>query len=256
MLIIKLMGGLGNQLFQIATTLAVSWDYEVKSVFIRKDPQGYKYAQRKSYWDTVLYKLNIVDNTKLDFCTHTESWNHTYSKIQRPSKNLKLNGFFQTSKYFNKYYEKILNTFTLTDKNMDIVNKNISQLRNKNKKLIGIHVRRTDYIKINWELPLQYYINAMSLFDKDVIFVCFSDDIEWCKNNIKNVVYCENNKDYIDLFMLSKMDGYIMSNSSFSWWAVFLGNKDKNKKVIVPKKPWFRNNNYNKDIYEKDWILI
>ena len=254
------MGGLGNQLFQIATTLATAWEYNLDPVFINKNPEGYTYAQRENYFGSVFRNLNIVPTLNLSgFLQHTEHSNHSFSKINNPNKNLLLRGYFQTSRYFNKYIDKLHDVLTIPDTDMENVSKYIDKLREtyKGKKLIGIHVRRTDYLKLNWDQPLSYYLSAMNNFDQEnSVFVCFSDDIDWCKKNLPNIIPSENNKDYVDMFIFSQMDGYILSSSSFSWWGVFFGNKDKKKTVISPKSPWIRNNSYNQYIWEKDWIKI
>jgi hypothetical protein len=54
------------------------------------------------------------------------------------------------------------------------------------------------------------------------------------------------------MFVISKLDGFIMSNSTFSWWGVYIGNI---KDVLVPF-PWFKNAKYNLNIYEDDWVKI
>lgn len=97
----------------------------------------------------------------------------------------------------------------------------------------------------------------MNVFDKEnTVFICISDDMKWCVDNLPNIVPCEQNIDYLEMFIYSNLDSYIIANSTFSWWAVFFGNADKNKRVIAPKEPWIRNCDTNSYIYEPDWEKI
>lgn len=252
------MGGLGNQLFQIATTLATAWDQDKEPIFERKEPEGYTHATRLSYWDNIFQKINTVEKLEEKFVMYNESHNQIYTKIPNKHENLKIKGYFQTSKYFDKYASKLINLFTLPKKDSEIVDAYINKIRNNypTKKLVGIHVRRTDYVKLGWDLKIEYFLHATSLFDKEhTVFVCFTDDPGWCKQYIPNIIICENQKDYIDMFIYSKMDAYIMSNSTFSWWGVYLGNMDKKKRVIAPKARWIQPI-YNPDIYESNWNTI
>ena len=88
-------------------------------------------------------------------------------------------------------------------------------------------------------------------------YIVFSDDVEWCKNNMdfpENTIY-ENhgNTIYEKLKVMSNCKNFIISNSTFSWWAQFMSN-NQNKKVIAPKK--WNNFEYCDPIYMDDWILI
>ena len=110
---------------------------------------------------------------------------------------------------------------------------------------------------------IQYFEKALVEIEKklkDYNLIIFSDDIDWVKKNMffetKNIVFEKGNDNvYEKLRMMSMCNNFIISNSTFSWWAQYL-SKNKRKIVIGPSK--WRNTNislYN-DIYEKDWILI
>ena len=127
--------------------------------------------------------------------------------------------------------------------------------------MTSIHVRRGDYVKHPNHHPVQtieYYNKSVEMVGKDTTIVVFSDDIEWCKKNfnIDNIIYIEDEKDYIELYLMSLCDNNIISNSSFSWWGAWL-NTNENKKVIAPNK-WFGSaiNENTNDIIPKGWIKI
>ena len=131
-----------------------------------------------------------------------------------------------------------------------------------NKNTVSLHIRRGDYVNLSDHhllLDISYYKNAVNMFKNIEKVVVFSDDIEWCKENldIKNTEFIENETDIVDLYLMSQCTHNIIANSSFSWWGAWL-NKNDNKKVIAPKK-WFgpkRNDLNDKDIIPETWIRI
>jgi hypothetical protein len=147
--------------------------------------------------------------------------------------------------------------------------------------IVSVHIRRGDNMENNQEglikayekngLYFTYFNKAKEVFkNKKVKFLIFTggargdennnSDIKWCKENfnfLDNVIYCENNEDYEDLYLMSLCNDNIIANSSFSWWGAWL-NKNKTKKVISPKK-WFgpsKSNFITDDIYCEKWIVI
>ena len=126
-------------------------------------------------------------------------------------------------------------------------------------KTTSIHVRRGDYVNHPNHHPVQtieYYQKSIELVkDKTDTFLIFSDDIEWCKNNFKgnNLIFIENEKDYVELFLQSKCTHNIISSSSFSWWGAYLNNKP-NRKTVGPKQ-WFTTHKVN-NIVPESWITI
>ena len=111
------------------------------------------------------------------------------------------------------------------------------------KELVSIHVRRGDYLNHDHfcKLDTRYYSSAIAKFLPEIEkyhFVVFSNDIDWCKNNLIEendlVTFLEPGTDAVDMMLMSLCDHNVIANSSFSWWAAFK-NKNKNKKIICPK---------------------
>ena len=107
-----------------------------------------------------------------------------------------------------------------------------------------------------------YFRNALKFFDKDVVKVFISDDIEWCKETFKdltNTFFFDppfDIKPYVDMCAISLCDGAIISNSSYSWWGAWLIGDHAN--VIAPKI-WFghRLTHYNtKDLIPNRWKIL
>lgn len=179
----------------------------------------------------------------------------------------RLQGYFQSPKYLNKYKEKILKLFEIPEEiknNVYLKFNEIQQLKYQLlcQNVISLHVRRGDYLQLSHfhvNLSMDYYKKATRYFPMNSLYVIFSDDINWCKDNfewIPNKIFIQD-KDLYELYLMSMCDSHIIANSSFSWWGSYLNNKPE-KKVICPLK-WFipdYNNNAIHDIYDENYIAI
>jgi hypothetical protein len=163
-----------------------------------------------------------------------------------------LNGYWQSEKYFTEF-EKIIRKELEIDFKLDIPYIDTNS--------VSLHVRRSDYIDSNGYHPVQsisYYKNAIDyLSDYDHLFI-FSDDIQWCKENLKfkNMIFMENFSDIQDMYVMSQCKNNIIANSSFSWWGAWLNNNPK--KVVISPSKWFGDHvNINQsDIIPSKWIKI
>jgi hypothetical protein len=128
------------------------------------------------------------------------------------------------------------------------------------KEYISIHVRRGDYLHQQYHHPIcsaEYYSQAIDLINENIPIVIFSDDINWCKENIKADFYIENNKNYEDLYLMTKAKHNIIANSSFSWWGAWL-NKNPDKIVVAPGI-WFGEGYLHLDLSDlipEEWKVI
>jgi hypothetical protein len=187
-----------------------------------------------------------------------------------------MDGYFQNPQFFNVYKDKILDLFKLNDNQNkvidDLYNKLVS-LNQTTKISVSIHVRRGDYLKLQHCHPVQdmsYFIKSIETIHNkvgtDLVFLIFSDDIEWCRNNFSKLdiscIYVNESsnqlpKDVIDMYLMSKCDHNIISNSSFSWWGAYM-NKNVNKIVCITSN-WFTDKDKNKDgmnIVDDGMILL
>ena len=107
-----------------------------------------------------------------------------------------------------------------------------------------------------------YFRNALAYIKKclpDCTFFGFSDDIDWVKNNMEfpGEVYYESGVDPVweKLRLMSACKHFVLSNSSFSWWAQYLSNEKK--KIVVAPDIWYKTGkNAKADLYQDDWKLI
>lgn len=181
--------------------------------------------------------------------------------------NTSICGYFQSEKYFNFIREDILKEFTL--KNPGNIYETIEKLKEQNKILIGLHVRRGDYLlpqysHVHPTCDVDYYKRAinyiqtkLNIHSNNFLFVICSDDIEWCKENfgfLKNVYFSENRTGPQEQILMSLCEHNIIANSSFSWWSAWL-NQNSNKVVVAPKK-WFNVDDPQhdtRDLYCEGW---
>jgi len=136
------------------------------------------------------------------------------------------------------------------------------------KELVALHVRRGDYMLPQHDhfckLDLDYYGKALEEFTSDIKryhYVIFSNDIQWCKDNLiegDSVTFIEPGSDYVDMILMSLCDHIIAANSSYSWWAAYMC-RNLNKKIVCPTNylksysPWSHlNGNY----YPPQWKNI
>jgi hypothetical protein len=191
------------------------------------------------YNDTVFSKIEFIENPSNFDIWKEPSFKYTPISYKFEN-NLYIEGHFQSEKYFIHNKEKILDLFEPTQNIKDYIFSKYGELLNKN--TVSLHIRRGDYLVSQDHHPicsLDYYEDCLNeLSDIDNILV-FSDDKEYAKKAFtqKNVVIIQDEKDYIDLYLMSMCKHNIIANSSFSWWAAWL-NKNKDKKVFAPKN-WF-----------------
>lgn len=254
MITMKVMGGLGNQLFQwaCAKSLKKRYNYELRYDFSSYKNDGFGRS----------LELNDIDNLQLCTSESTQekprlqviqdAFNYSlFSKINFSYKDVEyiLQGYWQSEKYFSNVSEEVRKELSPSVK--------IETLDNS----VSLHVRRTDYLGIQHIHPVQtveYYQNAIDeIGPVDKIYV-FSDDISWCETNLKfnNMEFVRNNTAIFDMWKMSTCTHNIIANSSFSWWGAWLNN-NPNKKVIAPLK-WFGDGaSYSgRDIIPTSWKRI
>ena len=258
MIINDLMGGLGNQLFQISAGFAhakniktdYAINYKIGSIY---NGQGHPHMRYKDN----LYK-NIPETNNNYFSIYKEP---KYSFTQIPKlNNLCLLGYFQSKKYFLGYEEEVKSLFEFPN---PLTKKVMNKFDKIKKKKVGIHFRLGDYRLENtkevfYNIDYSLYLKETTkYFGGEYEFLIFSDDFNSLRRevNLENLTNLENDNELEDLYSLSQCDSVIMSNSSFSWWGAFLGKKKE--KIICPDK-WYgpRGPKDSEDIYEDSWFKV
>ncbi len=241
---------LGNQLFQLATIIALA----------------------KSNNDTIAFpKWNYSeyfagDFTPTDFTSKFQykeygvfdGYGFGYSPIPY-IKDMSIYGYFQSEKHFIDQEDVIRDMFSPKFNVVRSLYERFITHKNDNRitETCAVHVRRGDYVE--WPnqhpmIPIEWYQEAMSTFE-DVHFYVFSDDVDWCIEAFpKAATIVTGQTDIQDFFMQQMCDNHIIANSSYSWWAAWLGEK---RRVIAPKT-WFGTDlHYNtKDLIPDRWEII
>ena len=285
MVIVKIIGGLGNQMFQYAYAKALQQrGYEVKidiSAFGSYDLHQYgldKYnidleASTKKENDK-FYKNNIFSKILrklgLDFSKKIKEKSLLFdSDLLNIEDDSYIEGYFQSEKYFKNIREVIIKQFTINQKVSNYAIEIENKIKNSQNSC-SLHIRRGDYlnstnINIHGICDIEYYKNAMKYLEEKVgnlNYFIFSDDIEWVKDNlvIENAIYIESKEKRIpheDIYLMSLCQHNIIANSSFSWWGAWL-NQNENKIIIAPKR-WFADDTMQKqsgDIVCESWVRL
>lgn len=255
---IDICGGLGNQLFQIFAMIKLAKTNGMQFVL----PNKYYLIQpnntnkRHTYYN-LFPSIDVQESLE---GIRIQEQNFEYEPINiEPVKNYCFTGFFQSWKYVEGINP--LDYIRLPKSDQNRLDDLKQKMRSEKKVLVSVHIRRGDYLKLSHfhhVVPIEYYKNA-SLTLKNLgiynpLYVIFSDDIDWCKQNfefLENKIFIQET-DYVELFLMSSCDHHIIGNSSFSWWGAYL-NENPYKHVIYPPK-WFEIGINTKDLCPPKWI--
>lgn len=190
-----------------------------------------------------------------------------YPELEMERKNTIVEGAFQNWRYFDSLKENLCREFTPKEKLNSECTKLIKMMLESNS--VCVHIRRGDYLNSHYAPFLSicddnYYKEAISIIERNIekpeffVFTNTHEDHIWIQENYHftgKVHYVDmGNPDYIELFLMSKCKNFIISNSTFSWWAQYLAqNKDK---LIVAPSIWYRGNDESKQIYMPNWKLV
>ncbi len=244
-----LWGQLGNQMFQVATTVAYALDHQCEPIF----PNLVSTLNGHLNYHYVFHRLNIHPPGGEVFYDHEETTNGRYESLPYESgKNIRLIGYYQVEKYFAHHKEYITELFAPSEDLLKAIKEKYGEILKG--PTVAVHIRT--FIPdgavpeihgiggIGWGVTWDYYLNAMDHFPDDHTFLIFTDHMGWTKSHFppckKKVVFVEDNPHYFDFYFMSLCDHQIISiNSSFSWWAAWL-NRNPNKTVVVPHfwGPW------------------
>lgn len=276
MIIVKLQGGLGNQMFQYATGLSLS---RIRKTRLALDKTWYTQEFEKQYtprsYELSPFKLNKkqkfvrtnkIFNNKYLYDYHSDSTFVFDKRVMELPKNTILEGYFQSEKYFKNIRTELINNFDYIKDAKAKIQHHIDLSRDSSS--VSVHIRRGDYVtnksagEFHGILSKSYYQKAVKNISSKVnkpLFFIFSDDIAWVKKNLdmpKESIFIDFNKRGIDdMRIMRSCKHNIIANSSFSWWGAWLGEYE-NKIVIAPKN-WFKSKELDtSDVIPARWIKI
>lgn len=292
MIIVKLMGGLGNQMFQYAAGRRLAW---VSGVPLKLDlgwfqapapgttPREYalrpfalaaeiasadeiaRLAPRRELFGKLVARCLPLRTSYLP-----ERHYHFDPALLVPRKNAYLDGYWQSEKYFCDIRDTICSDFTLQEppqgKNRDLV----ERLAEPGLASVSLHVRRGDYLtspsasSVHGSCSPQYYARAVAALAARVErphFFLFSDEPEWVRDNFPLdhpctiVAHNPPEKGHEDLRLMTLCRHHITANSSFSWWGAWLcRNRDK---IVIAPANWFTGASYDTgDLIPATWTRV
>ena len=267
--IVKVYGGLGNQMFQYAFGMAlmkrnkevvfdISYYADGKCLegpyprFFRLDKFNLKHPVFLK--DTKRNGMTLVKENKIGY--------------DEKVLELKTEAFFEGYWQYYKYYIDILpdlrEQFTVKK---EYYTEEFLKYEERILKgnCVTLHIRRGDYFTHTTHkysvLSPSYSFDALQYFDKNYDLYIFSDDLEWCKKVFKSDyfnrnIYFVDLEDYLCMQLMKSCANNIIANSTFSWWAAFL-NENENKKVICPRHYLGDSLEISENLrYPKEWIKI
>ncbi len=287
--IVNIKGGLGNQMFCYAFAYAIAQMngaelcvdtslFDNDSVKDRKlellnygvtfDKRiTYKYDSsiffRKTGINRIRKKCAIGFKTKLYKEKELYKFDESAEKL---SCDTYYDGYWQNYRYFMRYRKELIGMFQpVIKKNKDVISLENTILSTES---VSLHIRRGDYIGLNWQLPMEYYESALNLLSKKLcgsgsgmldVYI-FSDDMAYVREyfegkNIEHISvhyieYMSGNRNIFDMYLMSRCKHNIIANSSYSWWGAYL-NSNKDKMVVCPYKGM-----WGSDFYPEEWIGI
>ena len=291
MIIVRVSGGLGNQLFQVATGRALSTIHQQPLVI---DDRGFQ-ADGFRKFCLPLFMVDILlpaDSMAVQQIlppsrkrwvaflkwrlTHGRSLRYIREKsldfnpeILNAGPHCYLHGYWQSQQYFQHAAHQIRRDLTLrvgpTGENPEWLKKITSGVS------VSVHVRRGDYVldpkasRVHGTCSVEYYRAAAAeiagrISDTPTFFV-FSDDPRWVRENLHlpfPTQYMSHNDDhhnYEDLRLMAACSHHIIANSSFSWWGAWLGgNPDR---IVIAPKTWFNDpSRSDRSLVPAEWVRL
>lgn len=292
MIVVSLMGGLGNQMFQYAMgrslayrvgtelkldlawfaerpTSATSRSFELNAFRIHASPATRNEVEqlrrsRGGKFSSLARQLNPY-RTK----TFIEEKGFAFDpSVMGLPDNVFLKGYWQSEKYFQDIVNLLLTEFyPINDLNQEA---RVFEEAINASNSVSLHVRRGDYVTstsarvFHGTCPISYYLEAATFVIKkatDAQFFLFSDDPKWVKDNFDlpfqvTVIEVRNPRSaWEDMYLMSRCRHHIIANSTFSWWGAWL-NRNPDKMVIAPRH-WFADTSIDtSDLIPSSWIRL
>ena len=291
MVIVRIMGGLGNQMFQYAAGYALASKRKVPLLLDISSYQNYELhhgfelsrifntdiqlakatdVRLAIGWQTSTFAYRPLRNKYLSSIRHSrwvvEPHLHFWPGLFNVPGVCYLDGYWQSEKYFANVQATIRKAFTFPALMTGQNNQVAEAIKNSN--AVCLHVRRGDYATNPKTLAflglctLAYYQRAIQHVREHIenpAFFVFSDDIDWCKNNLNLPSSCQyinhnlGNTSYLDMHLMSLCKHHIVSNSTFSWWGAWLS--DSADGIKISPTPWFSHPDVNDEsIVPSNWL--
>jgi hypothetical protein len=295
MVIVKLMGGLGNQMFQYAAArrlahfnntnlkIDLSWfdnicevdspreyaldEFAIQENFATREEVEALTVRKQGFVERLIAKVMWRKPVAAPSYIREKQFHFDPGILNLPDA-VYLDGYWQSDKYFKDIEDVIREEFSIKAP-QNGKNKKLAELISS-RESVSLHVRRGDYVsnsvtnKVHGTCGLDYYTRAIAeIFSRvdDPYFFVFSDDPEWSKANLNishPVVFVDHNnasRNYEDLRLMSQCRHHIIANSSFSWWGAWLSSYPD--KIVITSKRWFSDPTVDtSDLIPPEWLKL
>lgn len=286
MIIVKLRGGLGNQMFQYALGRHLA---ERTQTDLLLDPHNLNAPEENL--TPRAYELDLFPRLRAQLITKSKAkalrrsvpytvwytegkfgfYSEVFERLSIPA--IGLDGYWQSERYFDQVSSIVRQEFTFDTQlpESDIYGAIGSS------ESVCVHVRRGDYVDpIGAHLGfvgLEYYIRAIATLERyatNLSYFVFSNDIQWCRENmsfLENCTFVESpfeERPALSLRVMSHCQHFIIANSSFSWWAAWLSSNPR--KIVIAPSRWFAREEptasvsghqfTSKDIVPESWMRV
>jgi len=268
----ELMGGLGNQLFQIFATISYAMKHRQPFKFLYKDFLG----NRPTYWNTFLNSLMAFTVKQRPTMTVIKETGFQFQIIQDPvqGEDSTLKGYFQSYKYFETHKNTLVRLIRLEEQKARVK----SQYNHNYDNLVSMHFRLGDYKNLQDCHPLmkyEYYRNSVQhIIDTTeniklkILYFCEKEDeedvqiiIDKLKTKFPECRFVKIDHGIVDweqMLMMSLCRHNIIANSSFSWWGAYFNLRED--KIVCYPDVWFglklADINDTRDLFPETWSKI
>ena len=280
MITCNLMGGLGNQIFQIFTTISYALRYNIEYKFTDVETLGGgSTTLRKTYWETFFSKLKSATTNMFPELMQIKETDFAYNDLnleQIKEKDILLFGYFQSDKYFKNEYSDIYELIEMKQIKQRVL-QSTDYTSDFLSNAISMHFRIGDYKKIQYVHPImtyEYYeksLNYIKLKDdysniSQILYFCEDVDLQDVNEIIFKLeskfpnftfIRCHNKlEDWEQLVIMSLCYHNIIANSSFSWWGAYFNSNEE--KIVCFPSTWFGPTvqHNTKDLCPIEWTKI
>jgi hypothetical protein len=281
MVTVRLIGGLGNQMFQYAVGRTIA---HRRRASLALDVSAFPDCRLRQY-SLGVFKIvetfasggfprhgrlrAIGQRLRLPgfaYILRERGFPFDPSVLEAPA-NVYLEGYWQSEKYFKEIEEVIRREFCIKSQ-PDGQNAEMAT-RIKGVNAVAVHVRRADYVsdpatnQFHGTCPPEYYRQGAQLIAAQVLdphFFVFSDERDWARSNLElggPATFVTQNgigKGYEDLRLMALCRHHIIANSSFSWWGAWLANSGG---MVVAPQRWVRSNELDtRDLIPTGWARL
>jgi len=252
------MGGLGNQLFIIFTTIATAMQNKHPFIFAYSTILTNGCTIRYTYWESLLYRLKAWTTINSSLFRNNIKIIESGIPILIPDTNsmYELNGYFQKSKYFNDEYHEIARLIGIEERRQEMRQVLAIEL-NCTSTIISLHFRLGDYLKLGLQtMSVKYYVDAIRFIlgkcqdSRPITIACFFEQtdvvlVEQMISQLELEFDMEFNKlifhkisntkldDWQQMLLMSVCDHHIVANSTYSWWAAYIAKMSDENPVKI-----------------------